>query len=93
MHASLQRLSEALASVAGQRDSLALIIYAPFGIVRGELTPANLRAAATLSGGGSVLELQRASVEHYSNHLPTGNYASLFINLDEVSGFVIIKEM
>src|SRR5437762_7678964 len=92
MDAALQRLSEAFASQAGQRETLSLIIYAPFGIVRGELTHTSLRAAASLSGEGSVIELQRATVEHYSNHLPTGNYATLFINLKEVSGFVIVKE-
>ena len=93
MDAALQRLSEAFAGPAGQRDLLTLIIYAPFGIVRGELTDTNLRAAVSLSGEGSVIELQRVTVEHYSNHLPTGNYANLFINLKGVSGFVIVKEM
>jgi hypothetical protein len=93
MNATLQRLSEAFAGPAGQRDVIALIIYAPFGIVRGELTQASLRAAASFSGDGHVIEVQRASVEHYSNHLPTGNYASLLIDLKGVSGFVIAKEM
>jgi hypothetical protein len=92
MNSALQRLSEAFASSADQRDLLALIVYAPFGIVRGELTQMSLQAAASLSGEGGVIELQRATVEHYSNHLPTGNYASLFTNLKEVSGFVIVKE-
>jgi hypothetical protein len=91
--AIITRLGEALAAAASDRDAVALIIYAPFGIVRGEVTPVQLQLAAHPTGAGrEMIEIQRATVEHYSNHLPTGNYASLFISLDQISGFVILKE-
>jgi hypothetical protein len=89
-NAIVQRLSEALATAAGQREAVSLIIYTPFGIVRGEVTPAQVRAAA--GDGDGVIEVRRATVEHYSNHLPTGNYASLHLNLPGISGFAIIPD-
>jgi hypothetical protein len=36
-----------------------------------------------------VLELSEASVEHYSNHLPTGAYDRLFVRVADVQGFAI----
>jgi len=91
--AVVRRLGEALAQAAGERELIAVIIYAPFGIVRAEVAQAQVRDAARLLGeDGGVIELQRATVEHYSNHLPTGNYESLYLNLREISGFVIIKD-
>jgi hypothetical protein len=91
--ALLKRLSEALAAVAGRQEALSLILYSPFGIVRGEITGKSVEAATQAPGEASgYLELRQAVVEHYSNHLPTGNYARLFINLRDVSGFVIESE-
>lgn len=91
--AVIKRLGEALVAAAGERELIAVILYAPFGIVRGELTRAQVRDAARPSSEGEgVIELQRATVEHYSNHLPTGNYASLYLSLREISGFVVIKD-
>jgi len=98
--AVIKRLGQALAEATGQRDLVALIIYAPFGIVRGEITQANFQAAASLAhdgddgdDGDGLIELHRVTVEHYSNHLPTGNYDHLHLKLKQISGFVIIKEL
>jgi hypothetical protein len=90
--AIIKRLSEAFTTAAGRREVVLLVIYTPFGIVRGELTEAQLRAAAQGREGGGLIELQRAVVEHYSNHLPTGNYATLCVSLQGISGFVILPE-
>jgi hypothetical protein len=93
--ALIRKLGEVLAETAGQRELLGLIVYLPFGIVRGELTGAHLQAASqglSGSGGGDgMIELQRATVEHYSNHLPTGNYDRLCLSLKDISGFAIIN--
>jgi hypothetical protein len=92
--ALIKRLGEAFAQSAGQRDVISLIVYTPFGIVRGELTQGKWQAAAqNLTAGDGMIELQRVVVEHYSNHIPTGNYAALFISLKEISGFSVIKEL
>ena len=93
--ALIKRLGEALAEAAGGDDRTGVIIYTPFGIVRAELSGGPLRAAAEdLSadpGGGAVLELEGVTVEHYSNHLPTGNYDRLALSLREISGFVVLR--
>jgi hypothetical protein len=73
---------------------VALILYLPFGIVRGQILAADpAAAAAALSGTQGMVEIRQANVEHYSNHLPTGRYSSLFVNLQQISGFSITDEL
>lgn len=77
----------------GRRRPVSLILYLPFGIVRGQLAANDPAGAAALLGRGQgLVEIEQAVVEHYSNHLPTGNYSSLFVNLQQISGFSIIEE-
>ena len=42
--AVIKRLGEALVAAAGERELITVILYAPFGIVRGELTRAHVPA-------------------------------------------------
>lgn len=77
-----------------------LILYTSFGVVRGSIS-ANAfaesnRMADTRVENMSrvtiepdVLELAEASVEHYSNHLPTGAYDRLFVRVSDVQGFAV----
>jgi hypothetical protein len=92
--ALIKRLGEALAETGGEQGLADVILYAPFGIVRGELSGTRLRAAAEDLKADPheniILELQRVTVEHYSNHLPTGNYDRLAVSLRDISGFVFI---
>ena len=77
-----------------------LILYTSFGVVRGSVSAAAFsdtnRMADTRVENVSrvtiepdVLELAGASVEHYSNHLPTGTYDRLFVRVADVQGFAI----
>jgi hypothetical protein len=89
--ALIRRLTEAV----GEHDSVSVVIYAPFGIVRGEVSRAELTSVGDEQKAEStacVLAVDTATVEHYSNHLPTGNYARLLISLSEISGLVVVGE-
>jgi len=87
------RSDEAPAASVTRPRAVSLIIYASFGIVRGQFVSSDPAGVAAILGRGEgVIEIREADVEHYSNHLPTGSYQSLFINLQQVSGFVIPGE-
>jgi hypothetical protein len=91
--AVVSRLSEAIIREPGYSDPLRLILYLPFGVVRAEMTHAQVRAAAQeVYDSYHLITLHHAAVEHYSNHLPTGNYDTLHLNTSEIAGFVILKE-
>lgn len=91
--AVINRLSEALTQKAGESGLLRLILYVPFGVVRAEITRAQIRNAAQEAHDGyRLITLQNAVVEHYSNHLPTGNYDQLHLNTSEIAGLVVLNE-
>ncbi len=70
---------------------VALILYLPFGIVRGQIAAESVEGViARLSSGAGMVEISPAVVEHYSNHLPTGNYDRLFIGVAQLTGFSVI---
>ncbi|MEP7271333.1 MAG: hypothetical protein ABI882_07495 [Acidobacteriota bacterium] len=98
-----ERSEEALARALGDRESVILICYAPFGIVRGTLhrhslvAPADASAVPHVKGERSgkrrfdrVIELHDAIVEHHSSHLPTGLHKTFFLKLDRLSAFLIV---
>src|SRR5262249_19865346 len=77
-----------------------LILYTSFGVVRGMISAAafsetNRRAdtraenVSRVTTAPDVLGLAEASVEHYSNHLPTGAYDRLFVRVADVQGLAI----
>ncbi|MFN7944626.1 MAG: hypothetical protein U0Z53_04700 [Blastocatellia bacterium] len=86
------RPGDAVAS--GQRPRpVSLILYLPFGIVRGQMVADSPEGViAQLSGGAGMVEISQAVVEHYSNHLPTGNYDRLFIGVAQLTGFSVIEQ-
>jgi hypothetical protein len=89
--ALMRRLREAV----GEKDSVGVVIYASFGIVRGEVSRAELSIIGDeqkAESSARVLAVDTATVEHYSNHLPTGNYARLLISLSDISGLVVVGE-
>ena len=77
-----------------------LILYTSFGVVRGlvsaaaisdtnRMADARVENVSRITIDPDVLELSGASVEHYSNHLPTGAYDRLFVRVADVQGFAI----
>ena len=77
-----------------------LILYTSFGVVRGIVSAAafsetnrmadtRVENVSRVTIDPDVLELSEASVEHYSNHLPTGAYDRLFVRVADVQGFAI----
>lgn len=75
-----------------------LLLYTSFGVVRGRigLTFAQSLIANENSGNGEtdysqrVIELNDATVEHYSNHLPTAAFNRLYVRLVNVQGFAMV---
>lgn len=76
-----------------------LVLYTPFGVVRGKISRStsdnlNLRSSEGVENNLSrvrlepdVLELEDCYVEHYSNHLPTGYFRKLYIRIDDIHSF------
>lgn len=80
-----------------------LILYTSFGVVRGGVSAAafeesnrmldtRVENTSRVTIEPDVIELQTASVEHYSNHLPTGTYDRLFVRISDVQGFTVDEE-
>jgi hypothetical protein len=82
-------LEEMLGTMAAN-DTVGLLCYTSFGIVRGSFTP--VAAPAISSTLGRMIELRDAVVEHYSNHLPTGRYDQLFLSLTDIAGCALIRD-
>ena len=77
-----------------------LILYTSFGVVRGSVSAAafedsnrmgdtRVENTSRVTIEPDVLELNAATVEHYSNHLPTGSYDRLFVRVADVQGFSV----
>ena len=77
-----------------------VILYTSFGVVRGSVSAvaigdtnrmmdARVENTSRVVLDPDVLELEEASVEHYSNHLPTGSYPRLFVRIVDVQGFAV----
>jgi hypothetical protein len=79
----IDRFADLLSSILGEREELSLLLYMPFGIARGKLNRGSM---------GEVFELRDVTVEHYSNHIPTGHYKSLLINLSAIEGCSVLEE-
>ena len=86
----LQRLTELLAANLEEKPELALLIYAPFGIVRGMLVPKSDSADTLSSTDHVTILLNDVTVEHYSNHIPTATYQQLSIRLQDVQACAIL---
>jgi hypothetical protein len=75
-----------------------IVLYTSFGVVRGrtglsfarELAEQQEAEATGLGSTQEVLELHEASVEHYSNHLPTATFSRLHVRLVDVRGFALV---
>ena len=78
-----------------------VVLYTSFGVVRGRtgLTFAReLAGNQDVEAGGrgssqEVIEVHEASVEHYSNHLPTASFSRLHVRLGDVRGFALVGSM
>lgn len=89
--AIVYQLNNAINSETGPVEVLRIVIYAPFGVVRADVTATEIRKAAqTISDDHHLIQLQNVAVEHYSNHLPTGNYERLLLSTKKIAGLVIL---
>ena len=82
------------------RGERRIVLYTSFGVVRGTVTAAtfgrsNVAQNAQLENTSRViidpdlLELETVTIEHYSNHLPTANFPTLFVRMDDIRGFAL----
>jgi hypothetical protein len=74
-----------------------LVLYTSFGVVRGRTGLAflhGLTGSEAQDGGlgaaAEMIEICDASVEHYSNHLPTITFDRLHVRLTDVRGFALV---
>jgi hypothetical protein len=75
-----------------------LLLYTSFGVVRGRIGLAFAQSLIARENGGNgetdysqrVIELNDATVEHYSNHLPTAAFNRLYVRLVNVQGFAMV---
>lgn len=80
----------------GSQSFGSLVLYTSFGVVRGRIGftfAQQLHNEKSDSQGGShheVIELDDASVEHYSNHLPTATFERIYVSLSDVAGFALV---
>lgn len=91
----LERTAELLAKALEARESVTIICYTTFGIVRGSFkhsSDSTVGRTPFASAGESdlVIRLHETVVEHYSSHLPTGLYPVFYLSLKEVSGYVLL---
>jgi hypothetical protein len=87
-------------SLAGEGSGVMspIVLYTSFGVVRGrtglafakELAGHQDAAASGLGSSQEVIEVHDASVEHYSNHLPTASFSRLHVRLGDVRGFALV---
>ena len=76
-----------------------LVLYTSFGVVRGRIGLTFAQALIGQENGVNsetgaaqeVIELNDASVEHYSNHLPTASFDRLYVRLSNVHGFAMVN--
>ena len=76
-----------------------LVLYTSFGVVRGRIGLAFAQALIGQENGSQsetspaqeVIELNDATVEHYSNHLPTASFDRLYVRLSNVHGFAMVN--
>lgn len=72
-----------------------LVLYTPFGVVRGRTGIAFLQGLnngeenTAVEDARAVIELNEVTVEHYSNHLPTANFDRLYVRLADIQGFAL----
>jgi hypothetical protein len=75
-----------------------LLLYTSFGVVRGRIGLAFAQSLIARENAGNgetdysqrVIELNDATVEHYSNHLPTAGFNRLYVRLVNVQGFAMV---
>lgn len=90
----LQRTEEALSRALEIQDSVTIICYTPFGIVRGKILRSTSPSTTQIGIKQSdpVLKVHNAVVEHYSSHLPTGIYKVFYLRLKKVSGYSLVED-
>ena len=75
-----------------------LVLYTSFGVVRGRIGLSFAQSLISSENDGNmdassaqeVNELNDATVEHYSNHLPTASFNRLYVRLANVHGFAMV---
>lgn len=92
--ALLSLIKSALA-VDGTPGFSEVVLYTSFGVVRGKLgllfgQQLQSESAERVASNHHVIELNDASVEHYSNHLPTATFDRFYVRLGDVLGYALV---
>lgn len=79
----------------GSQSFAQVVLYTSFGVVRGRIGhnfAQVLKEEQTSKANSSraVLELNDATVEHYSNHLPTASFNRIYVRLKDAHGFALV---
>jgi len=73
-----------------------LVLYTSFGVVRGRIGITFAQGLINNHGGSDagtpleVIEINDATVEHYSNHLANATFDRLHVRLSDVYGFALL---
>jgi hypothetical protein len=74
-----------------------VVLYTSFGVVKartgvnfGEELRAGQESLAQDGSQPDVIALYDATVEHYSNHLPTASFDRLYVRLADVQSFALV---
>jgi hypothetical protein len=84
----------------GREAERRIHLYTSFGVVSGRVSASTFGAAnraadprlensSRVALDPDVLELEDVTVEHYSNHLPSGNFDRLFVRVVDVRAFTM----
>jgi hypothetical protein len=62
-----------------------LVLYTPFGIVRGRVS----RQFIEQMKASNVVELDECEIEHFSSHMPSGRFIKFFVRISEIQGYTL----
>ena len=92
--ALIQLLRSSLTADGGQSFAQ-VVLYTSFGVVRGRIGHNFAQALKGEQPEGAnplreVIELNDATVEHYSNHLATASFSRIYVRLKDAHGFALV---
>jgi len=79
----------------GAQSFAQVVLYTSFGVVRGRVGHNFAQALKGEQTSGAnpsreVMELDDATVEHYSNHLASASFSRIYLRLKDVHGFALV---
>ncbi|HKP86375.1 MAG TPA: hypothetical protein VJZ26_09775 [Blastocatellia bacterium] len=92
--ALIQLLKSSL-TTDGPQSFAQVVLYTSFGVVRGRIghnfgMALRDKQPSDTNPSREVIELDDATVEHYSNHLATASFSRIYVRLKDAHGFALL---